>query len=416
VSGGRFYSDAMKYIDSGFREAEQTVAFWMQAALAAKIREVRCQAGYFTLDGSALLLPMLKQCAATGATVRLLLGSNGGATLASHIAFLAGTLGVPRENVSLGVVSFDNALFHPKVYHLVREDGSQTAYVGSANLTGPGLSGMNVEAGVILDTSDGDNEKPLHDIVERIEAWFARRSAGLSTITDHKDIDNLLEAGHLALKPVRRERDLEEEGLESSTRRREPRARLATIFDLPAVDHDEEAERTPARERERAPRRARGSRVELALFAGNTEASFHYPQGTHLGHILTILSHFAGNREGTAFDDEFIRLKGGLGTGRVAGYRRQIKYKLLAAIELGLITDVRLAENPRAYTPELTEPGRVLWGLLQPFVPVADLILDVDENGDYSASMPQQPAYTTICSRERRQNLPTFATCIDPSS
>jgi hypothetical protein len=101
----------MKYIDSGIREAEQTVGFWMKSAVEQKIREFRCQAGYFTLDGSSLLLPLLRACAAEGTTVRLLLGSNGGATLASHIAFLAGTLGIPQKNVSLGVVSFDNCLW-----------------------------------------------------------------------------------------------------------------------------------------------------------------------------------------------------------------------------------------------------------------------------------------------------------------
>lgn len=85
----------MKYIDSGIREAEQTVGFWMKSIVDSKIREFRCQAGYFTLDGSSLLLPLLKQCASAGNVVRLVLGSNGGVTLASHIAFIAGTLGIP---------------------------------------------------------------------------------------------------------------------------------------------------------------------------------------------------------------------------------------------------------------------------------------------------------------------------------
>jgi superfamily II DNA or RNA helicase len=49
-----------------------------------------------------------------------------------------------------------------------------------------------------------------------------------------------------------------------------------------------------------------------------TEASYHYPQGTHLGHILSILYFFGtGNRKGSPFDDEYIRLRGNLGEGRL---------------------------------------------------------------------------------------------------
>ena len=84
--------------------------------------------------------------------------------MASHIAFLAGALNIPQRHISLGVVSFDTALFHPKVYHFIRENGSQTAYVGSANLTGPGISGMNIEAGIILDSQDGDSPTVLNEI------------------------------------------------------------------------------------------------------------------------------------------------------------------------------------------------------------------------------------------------------------
>jgi hypothetical protein len=146
----------MRYIDSSIRSSEETVAFWMQEAVQAGIRELRCQSGYFTLEGLSLLLPALKKCASDGSTVRLLIGSNQGVTVASHVAFIAGTLGIPRENVSIGIVSFDGSLFHPKAYHIVRTDGTQTAYVGSANLTGPAIEGSNIEAGVILDTREAD--------------------------------------------------------------------------------------------------------------------------------------------------------------------------------------------------------------------------------------------------------------------
>ena len=377
----------MKYIDSGIRDAEQTVGFWMKSAVESKIREFRCQAGYFTLDGSSLLLPLLKKCAAEGTIVRLLLGSNGGATLASHIAFLAGTLGIPQKHVSLGVISFDNCLFHPKVYHFVREDGSQTAYVGSANLTESGIAGRNVETGVILDSGGGDDINVLREIERRIEAWFEDEPIGLSHITKHADIDDLLASGCLALAPKPRAREIEEEGEDAASKPSRPRAALKSIFQLPAL---EEGKKAPSEELEVLTPL---SPPERRRFVRHTESSFHYPQGTHLGHILTIIFHFSGDRAGTAFDDQFIRLEGSLGTGRIAGYRRQVKYKMLAAIELGLITDIRLVEDTVSYEPALTEAGRKLWNLVQPFIAPADLVLEVDADGDYSTKMPQQPGF-----------------------
>jgi hypothetical protein len=379
----------MRYIDSGIRKAEQTVGFWMKSAVESKIREFRCQAGYFTLDGASLLLPLIKRCAAEGSVVRLVLGSNGGATLASHVAFLAGVLGIPQANVSLGVISFDNCLFHPKVYHFVREDGSQMAYVGSANLTESGIAGRNVEAGVILDSSRGDDIEVLRAIERRIDAWFEDAPIGLSQITKHADIDLLLASEYLALAPQPRVREIEEEGEGAAAKPSRARALLKSIFQLPKMEEEKEASSeepevlTPLT----APERRR--------FVRHTEASFHYPQGTHLGHILTILSHFSSERAGTAFDDRFIRLEGSLGTGRIAAYRRQIKYKMLAAIELGLITDIRLVEDTVPYEPALSEAGRKLWRLVQPFVAPADLALEADADGDYSTKMPQPPGFYT---------------------
>src|SRR5205823_2342739 len=69
-----------------------------------------------------------------------------------------------------------------------------------------------------------------------------------------------------------------------------------------------------------------------------TEASYHYPQGVHLGHILSILNVFgSGSNAETHFDDKYIRMRGGYGDGRLGGYQRQVKYKLQAAMELGIL-------------------------------------------------------------------------------
>ena len=119
-----------------------------------------------------------------------------------------------------------------------------------------------------------------------------------------------------------------------------------------------------------------------------TEASYHYPQGVHLGHILSILKIFGkNNRTRTHFDDEYIRLHGGLGEGRIATYRRQVKYKLLAAMELGLLTDNRNYSSNENYIPELTPLGKELYSLISPMLERLDLSFQRKSDGFFSTRM-----------------------------
>ena len=119
-----------------------------------------------------------------------------------------------------------------------------------------------------------------------------------------------------------------------------------------------------------------------------TEASYHYPQGTHVGHILSILWHFRlPDRSGTAFDDNYIRLRGGLGEGRIASYRRQVKYKLLAAMELGLIEDDRYAPLGDNFIPSLTPLGHELGDVLETQLADIDLTFPAKEDGIFSTRM-----------------------------
>ena len=120
-----------------------------------------------------------------------------------------------------------------------------------------------------------------------------------------------------------------------------------------------------------------------------TEASYHYPQGVHLGHILSILKVFGeGNRSDTHFADEYIRLRGAFGTGRVATYRRQVKYKLLATMELKILTDNRNYTSSENYLPELTPLGAELYESIQPLLESLDLSFRPDAHGFFSTRMP----------------------------
>lgn len=189
----------MRYIDSGTREADQAVAHWMGEVVGEGIASFHGQSGYFHLSGMGVLLDGLKETAASGGAVRLVLGANNGATIASHIAYLAGQFDLACEHVGLTLVRYGVGLFHPKVYHFERPDGSQTAYVGSANFTRNGLSGLNVEAGLVLDTRSGDPGVVLDTIRDRIALWFDDPGEGAYPITSTADIEALIASNVLGV-------------------------------------------------------------------------------------------------------------------------------------------------------------------------------------------------------------------------
>ena len=67
--------------------------------------------------------------------------------------------------------------YHPKTCHVRRSDGSQSAYVGSANLTGNGAV-LHVEAGIALDSAEGDPEDVLSDIAAVVDRGLRRLGQG----------------------------------------------------------------------------------------------------------------------------------------------------------------------------------------------------------------------------------------------
>ncbi len=137
-----------------------------------------------------------------------------------------------------------------------------------------------------------------------------------------------------------------------------------------------------------------GSWVKFLREVGEyTEASYHYPQGTHIGHILSLLSIFgAGQRDETHLNDEYIRLRGGLGKGRLSTYRRQVKYKLQAAMELGILTDDRNYPEDAEYVLDLTPRGRELYSSLEPLLNQIDLEFPRGDDGIPSTRMRMSEA------------------------
>lgn len=229
----------MKYLDTGARDPSQALAAWLDDVLNEDIVELRIQTGFFSIEGIGLLLPMLEQSKKEDGLVRMLIGSNDANTLRDDISSLIDFVGVPRANAQIGIVSFGSAYFHPKTYHMVRKDGTEAAFVGSANLTASGLA-LHVEAGISLDSREGDSVEELSQISKAIDSWFDEQRGGLTIVEGQETLDHLVETGVITIAPPPRVASAaSKEATGSST---SSRPRLKPIFKLPRVATTEDIE------------------------------------------------------------------------------------------------------------------------------------------------------------------------------
>lgn len=92
-----------------------------------------------------------------------------------------------------------------------------------------------------------------------------------------------------------------------------------------------------------------------------TEFSYHFPQGTHLGHIMYILNIIGkGKIAGSHIDPKYVRFSGGYAQGDLGNFQRQTKYKLQAAMEMGLLVDFR-KENTDDFSLVFTSKGEKVY-------------------------------------------------------
>ncbi|PZS28025.1 MAG: hypothetical protein DLM58_17800 [Pseudonocardiales bacterium] len=223
----------MRYLDSGSRDPQSALGAWVAEILRdpSKVAELRWQSGFFGSTGLGLFVPALRALAAGDRPVNVLVGSNDGQTTAFDLAILLEVLGAPRSNLNIGVVKFRNAYFHPKTFHIKRDDGSATAYSGSANLTQSGVSSLHVEAGIVLDTRNGDDPAVLDEMADAIDGWFAAQPAGLYPIATTSDLDALVQARILATR--RRPRPRRRAALHSPTGAEVPEPVLSPLVLAP---------------------------------------------------------------------------------------------------------------------------------------------------------------------------------------
>lgn len=179
----------MEYIDTGSRRLDQTLGAWLTQALRpqAKIQAIRWQTGFFSGDILDYFAPQMEALAKRGDPVRVLIGSNDGQTRSADLQRMLALGAAPRAAFQMGLVSYRTGYFHPKTVHVTRSDGSQLAYVGSANLTKSG-AGLHIEAGVVLDTDKNDNPLVLQAVARAIDDWFGSGRPGLYEVASLADI------------------------------------------------------------------------------------------------------------------------------------------------------------------------------------------------------------------------------------
>jgi len=189
----------LRYLDSSDRATASALGHWLNLEVPTEQAYLRIKTGYFTINGLGALKAPIDHLVQSDLPIRLAVGANEKATVKADIDAAYNLIGCPRPNAELCVISCVGGLFHPKVIHLTRTDGSQLAYVGSANVTPAGVNGTNIEAGFLLDTRDGDQTAVLDQIAASIDEWFHGAKTGVTLISGPASTQQLVNDGILAV-------------------------------------------------------------------------------------------------------------------------------------------------------------------------------------------------------------------------
>ncbi|WP_431727849.1 phospholipase D family protein [Verrucosispora sp. TAA-831] len=185
----------MRYLDTGSRDANQTVHRWL-AEVLPDATLFACQTGYFGRDGLDEFETDFRALLDRGGEFHLVVGSNDGGLRSADLRHVAELIDGRGPGCTLHVVGASDVLMHPKTYYVETRSGVKHALVGSANLTLRGIT-ANVEAALAID-SVGDPDAPFDQILEAILAWGSGTRPN-SIKVNLSNIDDLVSAGAVDL-------------------------------------------------------------------------------------------------------------------------------------------------------------------------------------------------------------------------
>ncbi len=120
----------------------------------------------------------------------------------------------------------------------------------------------------------------------------------------------------------------------------------------------------------------------------HTEFSYHFPQGTHLGHVLYIVNIIGtGQTSRSYIDDKYVRFSGNYDEDKLGSFQRQTKYKIQACMELGLLVDFRDESKQDDLVLTFTSEGREVYQALKPMLEALDFSFKQEGEDDISWSM-----------------------------
>jgi hypothetical protein len=190
----------MHFLDGATRAPSDSLGYWIDKQVPHEVSHLRIMSGYFAISGLGAFQDIIDALNVGGGSISAVLGANDKETIESDLTDYLDLVQSPRAGVRTAIASYSNGLFHPKVYHLTRTDGSELAYVGSANLTDFGVNSGNIEAGIILDTRDKDESSILSRIAASVDTWFGGGNPAVSEINSHADVSALVSSGIVGKK------------------------------------------------------------------------------------------------------------------------------------------------------------------------------------------------------------------------
>ncbi len=119
-----------------------------------------------------------------------------------------------------------------------------------------------------------------------------------------------------------------------------------------------------------------------------TEFSYHFPQGTHMGHIMYVLNTVGScSIEGSHIAPEYVKFTGKYSEGQMGNFERKTKYALQASMELGLIIDFRQEALEQDFKIVLTKSGKEIYDILKPMLEKIDFSFKEEGKAEISWSM-----------------------------